>query len=84
MEHPAVDKAGVIGIEDAVLVQNVHAHISFKSGSDVPTVPELIVFARERVGYKAPEVLQVVPSLPLKAVGKINREALHAMMSSKY
>ena len=61
-----------IGIEDAVHGQNVHAYVSFKSGFDVPTVPELIVFARERVGYKAPEVLQVLPSLPLNAVGKIN------------
>ena len=81
MEHPAVDQAGVIGIEDAVHGQNVHAYVSFKSGFDVPTVPELIVFARERVGYKAPEVLQVLPSLPLNAVGKINRVALHAMSS---
>ncbi|MDB4677751.1 acyl--CoA ligase [Synechococcus sp. AH-551-A21] len=81
MEHPAVDQAGVIGIEDAVHGQNVHAYVSFKSGFDVPTVPELIVFARERVGYKAPEVLQVLPSLPVNAVGKINRVALHAMTS---
>jgi long-chain acyl-CoA synthetase len=81
MEHPAVDQAGVIGIEDAVHGQNVHAYVSFKSGFDVPTVPELIIFARERVGYKAPEVLQVLPSLPLNAVGKINRVALHAMTS---
>ena len=53
--------------------------MSFKSGFDLPTVPELITFARERVGYKAPEVLQLLPSLPLNSVGKINRVALHAM-----
>ena len=81
MEHPAVEQAGVIGIEDAVHGQNVHAYVSFKSGIDLPTVPELISFARERVGYKAPEVLQVLPSLPLNSVGKINRVALHSMMS---
>ena len=81
MEHPAVDQAGVIGIEDSVHGQNVHAYVSFKSGFDAPSVPELISFARERVGYKAPEVLQVLPSLPLNSVGKINRVALHAMTS---
>ena len=81
MEHPAVDQAGVIGIEDAVHGQNVHAYVSFKSGFDLPTVPELISFARERVGYKAPEVLQILPSLPLNSVGKINRVALHSMTS---
>ena len=53
----------------------------FKSGFDLPTVPELITFARERVGYKAPEVLQLLPSLPLNSVGKINRVALHSMTS---
>ena len=42
---------------------------------------ELISFARERVGYKAPEVLQVLPTLPLNSVGKINRVALHALIS---
>jgi len=55
--------------------------VPFKSGFDLPTVPELITFARERVGYKAPEVLQLLPSLPLNSVGKINRVALHSMTS---
>ena len=81
MEHPAVDQAGVIGIEDDVHGQNVHAYVSFKTGCSVPTIPDLISFARDRVGYKAPEVLQVLPSLPLNSVGKINRVALHSLVS---
>ncbi|WP_255444930.1 class I adenylate-forming enzyme family protein [Synechococcus sp. ROS8604] len=81
MEHPAVDQAGVIGIEDDVHGQNVHAYVSFKTGCSVPTIPDLISFTRDRVGYKAPEVLQVLPTLPLNSVGKINRVALHALIS---
>jgi len=79
MEHPSVEQAGVIGIEDDVHGQNVHAYVCLKHELAVPTVPELINFARERVGYKAPEVIQILPSLPINSVGKIDRVALYSL-----
>jgi len=79
LEHPAVDLAGVIGIQDPVHGENVRAYVSLRPDQPVPSEAELIAFARDRVGYKAPEEIRVLPELPLTPVDKTDRLALRQL-----
>jgi long-chain acyl-CoA synthetase len=76
VEHPAVDLVGVIGIRDEVHGENVRAYVTIADGQARPTSQELIDFARERVGYKAPEEIVFLPEMPLNPTGKIDRVGL--------
>ncbi|MEA5474555.1 AMP-binding protein, partial [Synechococcus sp. CCY9201] len=78
-EHPAVDLVGVIGIHDPVHGENVRAYLTLRQDQTAPTEAELIAFARDRVGYKAPEEIRVLPELPLTPVGKTDRLALRQL-----
>ena len=75
-EHPAVAEVGVIGVHDLMHGENVRAYITLAPDSARPTNAELIHFARERVGYKAPEDIVVLREMPLNATGKLDRIAL--------
>ena len=44
---------------------------------------ELIVFARERVGYKAPEEIVFLSAMPLNATGKVDRSSLLRMAEQR-
>lgn len=76
MVHPAVASAGVIGVHDLVHGENVWAYVTLKKGVDPPAIQEIIRCARERVGYKAPEVIVVIDQMPLNATGKVDRVTL--------
>ena len=78
-EHSAIEAVGVIGVHDLVHGENVRAYVTLKDGAARPTSAELIRFARERVGYKAPEELVILAELPLNATGKVDRVALKRM-----
>ena len=75
-EHPAIEEAGVIGIHDLVHGENVRAYITLKPGASRPISADLIQFARQRVGYKAPEEIVILDTMPLNATGKVDRAAL--------
>ncbi len=76
MAHPAVASAGVVGVHDAMHGENVWAYITLKDAADTPTSQDIIRFAREQVGYKAPEAILVLDEMPLNATGKIDRVTL--------
>jgi acyl-coenzyme A synthetase/AMP-(fatty) acid ligase len=76
LEHPAVDGAGVIGVHDLVHGENVRAYITLAQGVAPPRAQQLIEFARARVGYKAPETIEVLAEMPVNATGKVDRVAL--------
>ncbi|MEM7172760.1 MAG: class I adenylate-forming enzyme family protein, partial [Pseudomonadota bacterium] len=81
LAHPAVESAGVVGVHDLVHGENVWAYITFspdvlKPGESAPSRQEVVRFARERVGYKAPEVIKVLEEMPLNATGKVDRVIL--------
>jgi long-chain acyl-CoA synthetase len=82
-EHPAVAEVGVIGIHDLVHGENVRAYVTLKPGTAPPASAELIQFARERVGYKAPEEIVVLPQMPLNATGKVDRVALKSLAEQR-
>ena len=76
LEHPSVESVGVIGVHDLAHGENVRAYVTFAEGAPRPTSQELIRFARERVGYKAPEEIVVLEQMPITATGKIDRARL--------
>jgi long-chain acyl-CoA synthetase len=78
VEHPAVQMAGVVGKADATHGEEVVAFVALEPESEL-TAEELISWARDRIGgYKYPREAHVVDSLPLTAVGKIDRKQLRA------
>ena len=83
MGHPAVAAAGVVGVHDAVHGENVWAYITLLDGAEAPTSQEVIRFAREQVGYKAPEAIVILDEMPLNATGKVDRVALKKMAADR-
>jgi long-chain acyl-CoA synthetase len=78
-EHPGVELAGVVGIHDEVHGENVRAYVTPRAGAERPSAADLIVFCRDRVGYKAPEEIVFLDEMPLNPTGKIDRVGLKRM-----
>ena len=78
-EHPAIALAGAVGVHDEVHGENVRAYVSLREGAEQPTAAELIVFCRDRIGYKAPEEILFLDEMPLNPTGKIDRVGLKEM-----
>jgi len=76
LEHETVQSAGVIGLHNLVHGENVRAYVTLREGVTRPSDEALIRFARERVGYKAPEEIVVLDEMPLNATGKVDRVTL--------
>ena len=83
MAHPAVENAGVVGVNDTVHGENVWAYVSWKDGVTPPSSQDVIRTARARIGYKAPEVIIALDHMPLTPVGKVDRTALKKMAADR-
>ncbi len=79
VEHPAVALAGAVGVQDAVHGENVRAYVTLAEGAEAPSRADLIVFCRDRIGYKAPEEILILDEMPLNPTGKIDRVGLKRM-----
>lgn len=82
-QHPAIEACGVVGIHDLVHGENVRAYVALKPAAPRPTSAELIHFARQRVGYKAPEEIVILDQMPLNATGKVDRVTLKQMAEER-
>ena len=78
-EHPAVAMSGVIGIHDDLHGERVRAYVTLQNDQPKPSSGDLIVFCRERIGYKAPEEIIFLDAIPLNPSGKIDRVSLKKM-----
>lgn len=78
-EHPAVSGAVAVGIHDLVHGENFRAYVTLDPAVAAPGEAELIAFARDRIGYKAPASIVVLERLPLNATGKVDRLAIRAL-----
>jgi long-chain acyl-CoA synthetase len=76
LEHDAVSGAGVVGVQSPLHGENVRAYVTLDASVPRPTMQDLVRFARARVGYKAPEEILVLESMPLNATGKVDRVTL--------
>ncbi|MFQ5342341.1 MAG: o-succinylbenzoate--CoA ligase, partial [Anaerolineae bacterium] len=76
VEHPGVEAACVIGVEDEEWGQRVVAAVVTAEGATV-TDAELLEFCRARLaGYKQPRAYRFLTSLPQTASGKVQRDAV--------
>jgi len=82
IEHPAVTTAGVVGRPDEMHGEEIIAFVTLVTNGAV-SVEELMAWARERIGgYKYPREIQIMPSLPLTPVGKLDRNALRSLAAA--
>ncbi|MFL5908856.1 MAG: class I adenylate-forming enzyme family protein [Solirubrobacterales bacterium] len=79
VEHPALALAGAVGVHDEVHGENVRAYVTLREGAEPPSRADLIVFCRDRIGYKAPEEIVFLDEMPLNPTGKIDRVELKRM-----
>jgi acyl-CoA synthetase (AMP-forming)/AMP-acid ligase II len=78
-DHPAVGRAAVVGVGDAVLGEVGVAFVVPAPGGDPTTLTRdgLRAWCRSRVAdYKAPDRVVVVDELPLNATHKVDKQAL--------
>ncbi|MEZ5910697.1 MAG: long-chain fatty acid--CoA ligase, partial [Hyphomicrobiaceae bacterium] len=83
MQHPAVAMVAVIGVPHATLGEEIAAYVVAKPGAAIDG-DEVVAFARERLAaFKYPRRVEIVPSLPLNATGKILKRALRDLAKGK-
>ena len=67
--------SAAVGIPHDEWGESVHAEVVLKDGHSA--APEdILVFCKERIGYKAPKSLTIVESLPLTVIGKVLRRTV--------
>ena len=84
LEHPAIGNAGVVGVHDLLHGEVVRAYLSLRDEAEQPLDQEIIDFARERIGYKAPEQIEFLDQMPLNPTGKIDRVLLKRLATERH
>jgi fatty-acyl-CoA synthase len=70
--HPAIQEACVIAARDPKRGETVKALVVLHAGAEATTEQQVIDWAHERMAaYKAPRIVQFVPSLPKGGAGKV-------------
>jgi mycobactin salicyl-AMP ligase len=85
LEHPSVSQVAVLGVPEEMLGERVCAVITLVDGAErAPKLKELRAFLAERglARFCHPDVLLVRDSMPLTAVGKIDKRELAARMTT--
>ncbi|GAA4122347.1 long-chain fatty acid--CoA ligase [Nocardioides fonticola] len=74
--HPAVSLAAVIGVPHESHGEEVKAFVILEPGAEA-TPEELVAWGKEQMAaYKYPRIVEIVPSLPMTATGKILKREL--------
>jgi 2,3-dihydroxybenzoate-AMP ligase len=82
LAHPDIREAAVLGVPDRVLGEKTCAVVVPRDGvhPTLSSAKELLT-ARGVAGYKLPDRLVVVDSLPRTSLGKVDRRALRELLS---
>jgi long-chain acyl-CoA synthetase len=76
LTHPAISLAAVIGVPHDSHGEEIKAFVILKPGAEA-TAEEIVAWGKEQMaGYKYPRVVEIVPSLPMTATGKILKREL--------
>jgi acyl-CoA synthetase (AMP-forming)/AMP-acid ligase II len=79
-EHPGVITAAVIGVATPVMGEIGRAYVVAADPADPPTLAELRRWVDDRLAdYKRPDEVVLRDSLPLTAMGKVDKAALTAL-----
>jgi non-ribosomal peptide synthetase component E (peptide arylation enzyme) len=80
--HPAIAQATVIGVPDEALGERICAVLVVRGTA--PTLAEVKAFLTSRglAAYKTPDLVRTAPSLPVTAVGKIDKRAVLASIQT--
>ncbi len=85
MANPKVDICSCVAMPDPVLGERMCVFVVLKAGKEL-TLAELNRFLLEErriAKFKMPERLELLDSMPLTNVGKLNKVALRAMIATK-
>ena len=78
-QHPTVEQAACLAVEDARLGTVLHAHVARKADAGAVTDRDLRMFLSERLPpYMVPEKVFLLEELPRTTTGKIDYQALSA------
>lgn len=82
--HPAVQMAAAVGEPDAYAGELPVAYVSLKPGADA-TPEALAAFAAPHIAERpaVPKRIEILPSLPVTAVGKVYKPALRALATRR-
>jgi 2,3-dihydroxybenzoate-AMP ligase len=80
--HPAILDAALVAVPDPRLGERSCACLVLRDGFD--EAPDVVDYLRGRglADYKIPDVVRVLPSLPVTAVGKVDKRALASILTS--
>jgi acyl-CoA synthetase (AMP-forming)/AMP-acid ligase II len=83
-EHPAIDRAAVVGVPAPVIGEIGVAFVTLAPGCEAPDLAELRRWVSARLAdYKSPDRLVVLDALPLTAMMKIDKLALRAQLEER-
>ncbi|MEK6666061.1 MAG: AMP-binding protein, partial [candidate division NC10 bacterium] len=78
--HPKVAEAGVVGMPDPVMGEDVLAFVVVKAGREA-NAEEMMAFCAEKLArFKCPKQVRFVESLPKSPIGKILRKELRKLI----
>jgi acyl-CoA synthetase (AMP-forming)/AMP-acid ligase II len=76
-EHPAVDRAAVVGVPAAVIGEMGVAFVVPVDFQSPPTLKDVRFWVSQHLAdYKMPDRLEIVSELPLTAMMKVDRQVL--------
>ncbi|MBW1998034.1 MAG: AMP-binding protein, partial [Deltaproteobacteria bacterium] len=82
--HPSVERVAVIGMPDPRMGERACAYVVTRKGKDL-TLEEMVAFLKERGAgvLLLPERLEIVDTLPVTGVGKVDKKLLRKDIEKK-
>ncbi|CAM5201680.1 Acyl-CoA synthetase (AMP-forming)/AMP-acid ligase II OS=Ureibacillus acetophenoni OX=614649 GN=SAMN05877842_102453 PE=3 SV=1 [Ureibacillus acetophenoni] len=83
-QHPSIEDAAVIGIDDDEFGQRLNAFLVIAKSASTVTKQEIQEWLRTKVSkFELPKEIEIVDELPYSALGKLDRKQLRHMSTQK-